>query len=310
MPRKVVIDCDPGIDDAVALCLALFDPRLEVIAVTATAGNVSAEQASRNAQAVIEQLDPPRFPRLGAASFNHFPTVDGRHVHGEDGLGNAGFRVSELHHPHPSEKLICDAVRSSPNEVTIIALGPLTNLAGAFQRDPELESIVDRVIMMGGSVTACGNVTPAAEFNMYCDPVGARAVFRSRTTKTLIPLDVTRQVVLNLDLMDQLPGESTRAGSFLRHVISFAFRAYRNLGLEGLHLHDAVALISALHPELFETTRMAGDVETNGELTMGATVFDRRPSPTWRPNMEVATTVDVPGVKDCLLRGLARAGQG
>ena len=176
MARKVIIDCDPGIDDAVALCLALFEPRLEIIAITATAGNVLAEQASRNVQAVVEQLDPPRFPRLGAANDGYIPAADARLIHGADGLGNAEFRVSQLHHPHPSEKLICDAVRSAPDEVTIIALGPLTNIAGAFQRDPELVSMVDRIIMMGGSVSCKGNVTPAAEFNMYCDPISAGSV--------------------------------------------------------------------------------------------------------------------------------------
>ena len=306
MTRKVIIDCDPGIDDALALCLALFDPRLEVVAVTATGGNVSPEQATRNVQAVVEQLDPPRFPRLGAADLNKIPAADARHIHGDDGLANVGFRVSELHHSHPSDKLICDEVRTAPDEVAIIALGPLTNIASAFQRDPDLAMLVDRIIISGGSVTG-GNATPAAEFNVYCDPVSARAVFRSRTTKTLIPLDVTNQVVISLDLLKQLPDESTRSGGFLRKVLPFVFRAYRNLGLEGIYLRDTVALIAALHPELFETKEMAADVEISGELTAGATVFDQRPAPLWRPNMEVAMAVDVAAVVDSLLRGLAAA---
>jgi len=122
---------------------------------------------------------------------------------------------SELHQPHRSDKLICDEVRATPDEVTILALGPLTNIAAAFRRDPELPSLVDRIIMTGGTVTAPGNVTPAAEFNVFCDPISARAVFRSPTTKTLIPLDVTRQVSLTLDLLDQLPPETANAGRFL-----------------------------------------------------------------------------------------------
>ena len=183
MPRKLIIDCDPGIDDAIALCLALFDRRLEVLAITATGGNVASTQASRNIQVIVEQLDPPRFPRFGAANENSFASVGAHHIHGSDGLGNAGFRVSELHHPHPSEKVICDTVRSAPEEVTILTLGPLTNIASAFQRDPELPSLVDRIVIIGGSVTASGNITPAAEFNIYSDPVSARTVFRSRTTK-------------------------------------------------------------------------------------------------------------------------------
>ena len=217
MARKVIIDCDPGIYDAVTLCLALFDPRVEVVAVTATAGNVSADQATRNVQAIIEHLDPPRLPRIGVAHpIENGPPVDARDIHGEDGLGNSGIAVSQLHHQHPSEKIICDAVRAAPGDVTILAIGPLTNVARAFSRDPELPMLVDRLIMTGGSVNGIGNVTAGAEFNMYCDPASARAVFRSRSTKTLIPLDVTRQVGFNFDLVDELPGEDRRAGSFLQ----------------------------------------------------------------------------------------------
>ena len=246
MARKVLIDCDPGIDDAVALCLALFDPRLEVKAITATEGNVGAQQASRNVQAIIDQLDPPLYPRIGVASpLENAPPIDGRHFHGEDGLGNAGFVVSELHHQHPAEKVICDVVRAAPEEITILALGPLTNIARAFVRDPELPSMVGRIIMMGGSVAGIGNVTPAAEYNMYYDPHSAREVFRSPTTKTLVPLDVTNRVVLTLGFVNELPDETTRAGAFLRRILPFAFRAHRqNLGLEGIHLHDAVTVVS------------------------------------------------------------------
>jgi purine nucleosidase len=309
MARKVVIDCDPGIDDAVAVCLALFDPRLDVQAITATEGNVKAQQSNRNVQAIIDQLDPPRYPRLGVATaLENAPSVDRQLFHGEDGLGNAGLVVAELHHRHPAEKVICDVVRASPEEVTIVALGPLTNIARAFSRDPELPSLVGRIIMRGGSVAQIGNVTPSAEFNIYYDPESARAVFRSPTTKTLIPLDVTRQVVLTLDFMDQLPETTNRVGAFLRRILPFSFRAHRqNLGLESIPIHDVVAMLAAVHPELFETQEMAGDVEVSGELTVGATVFDRRRTPRWRVNMEVATSTDVAAVTDGILRGLRSA---
>jgi len=310
MARKVIIDCDPGIDDAVALCLALFEPKLEVVGVTATAGNVSADQASRNVQAIIEQIDPPRYPRIGVASDDYAPPVDARHLHGQDGLGNSGFVVSELHHQHPSEKIICDEVHADPGNVTIISLGPLTNIARAFRRDVEVPMLVDRLIIMGGSVGGIGNVTASAEFNIYCDPQSAREVFQSRTTKTLIPLDLTSQIGFTLDLVDELPAESTRVGAFLHKIVPFAFRAYhQQLGQESIHLHDAVALAAAVHGELFQTTEMAGDVETSGQLTAGATIFDRRQKPDWRPNMEVAMEVDVAAIKDYLMRGLSRAAQ-
>ena len=312
MAKKVIIDCDPGIDDAVALCLALFDPRLEVLAVTAVEGNVSAQQASQNLQALIDHLDPPRYPRLGtAAASDAAPPLDLRRLHGDNGLAGIALPIAQLHHQHPSEKIICDEVRTAPGQVTILCLGPLTNLARAFQRDPELAMIVDQVILSGGSLRGIGNVTPAAEFNMFHDPLAARAVFRSAATKTLIPLDIAEQVKLTLDLIEQLPGESTRAGHLLRHLIPFAFRAYRqHLGLESIFLQDVVTLTAALHPELFEVEEMAGDVETMGELTKGATIFDRRRLAPGRSNLAVATEVDVVAVKDSVLRGIAEAGKG
>src|SRR5262249_7219311 len=150
MPRKVILDVDPGIDDAVALALALFDPRLEVVAVTAVAGNVSAEQATRNVQTIIEQLDPPRLPRIGAAvEPERAAPVDARHIHGADGLGNADFPVAELHQRHPSEKVIADEIRAAPDSVTIIALGPLTNVASALRRDPTLAGQIGHLLVTG-----------------------------------------------------------------------------------------------------------------------------------------------------------------
>lgn len=309
--RKVVIDCDPGIDSAVALAVALASPRLDVVAVTATAGNVSADEANRNLEAIVQWLDPERRPRIGAGTPpQRAPAVDGRQIHGPDGLGGAALPVSQRHNKHPAEKVICDAFHEAPQQVTLICLGPLTNLARALQYDPELPSLAGQVIVNGGSVVGIGNVTPAAEFNMYYNPEAAQKVFRSPLTKTLIPLDVTSQVVFSLDFLDELPSQLTRAGGLLRKVVPYAFRSYRQeLGLEGIHLHDVVALVAAVHPELFETHEMAGDVETRGELTTGATVFDRRPMVRWRTSLEVAVDADAVAVHDTIIRGIAEAGR-
>lgn len=311
MPRKVILDVDPGIDDAVAIAMALFDPRLEVVAITAVEGNVNAEQSTRNVQAIVEQLDPPRWPRIGAASpAEHGAAVDSRHLFGANGLGDAQFKVAELHHQHASEKVLAEEIRKAPDAVTVVALGPLTNLANALRRDATLAGQIGHLIIMGGAVGVPGNVTPAAEFNAFFDPRAARDVFRSRTTKTLVPLDVTGQVLMSYDFLQQAPAESTRAGSLLRQILPFAFRSHRNfLGLEGIHVHDAVALLAATNPELFATQRLGGDVETSGELTMGATVFDRRQRAEWRYNMEVALEIDAVGAADAILRGLAQAGR-
>jgi purine nucleosidase len=309
MSKKVILDCDPGIDDAMALCVALFNPALEVVAVTAVGGNVPPQLATRNVQGIIEQVDPPRWPRVGAASppDNGLP-VDGRHLHGIDGLGGINLRVAELLTQHPSEKIICDEIRAAPEAVTLVALGPLTNIARALKRDPDLASLAGRVVIMGGTLSGPGNITPAAEFNMYCDPESAQAVFRAPATKTLIPLDLTNRVVLTYDLFNRLPDENTKIGSFLRKILPPAFRAYRQeFGLEGIHVHDSLALMSVIHPELFTMAEMGGDVETMGQLTLGATVFDRRRLPSWRHNMEVAVDMQTEKVVDELIRHLNEA---
>jgi inosine-uridine nucleoside N-ribohydrolase len=311
MPRKVIIDCDPGIDDALALALALFDPRLEVVAVTAVAGNVPADRATINVQAIVEGLDPPRYPRLGAATPpEDAPYIDARQLNGPDGLGGAGLAVSQLARQHPAEKLICDEVRAAPGDVTIICLGPLTNIARALAREPELAEQIARLIIRGGAVKGIGNATPCAEFNIYADPASARAVLKSPATKTLVPLDVTDQVVWTLDLLEKLPDELTRAGKLLRATLPYLFRSHRqHLGMESIRLPDAVGIAAVLHPELFRTEDLAGDVETVGEITTGATIFDRRTNAPHSAGMEVALEIDAAGVTDCVARGLAEAGR-
>ena len=309
--RKVIIDCDPGIDDALALSLALFDPRLEVVAVTATEGNVSADQATRNVQALVEQFDPPRYPRIGTATALENPrATNSRPFHGNDGLGNSNLVCSRLHHQHPAEKIICDEIRAAPEQVTILCFGPLTNLARAFQRDPAIMPMVGRIIIMGGSVAVGGNITPAAEFNMFFDPVSARTVLRSPVTKTLVPLDVSRQVGLNLSFLEELPSEDSRVGRVLRKIMPFMFRAYhQQLGQESICIHDVFAYLAMVQPELFQMADMCCDIETQGELTAGATIFDRRPIIASRANLEVALEIDAAAALDCLIRGIQHAGQ-
>lgn len=311
MTRKIIIDCDPGIDDAVALCLALFDPRLEVLAITATAGTIDAEQSTTNATAIVQKLDPPRYPRIGMATV---PTgasvVDDQHLHGPDGLGGCFFECSIRQHQHPSDKVISELLRRYPGEITIVCLGPLTNIAKVCQRDPAAMELLDQLVISGGAVTHAGNVTAAAEFNMHFDADAAREVFRSATTKRLVPLDVTESLNFSVELLEQIPPPDTRAGGLLHRILPYAFRAaHQKLGRELIPLYDPTTLLAVLDPELFRWEGMAGDVETRGELTRGMTVFDRRLRPEWHENMEVALEINVDDALDTIIRGLRYAGQ-
>lgn len=308
-PRKVIIDCDPGIDDAVALLMALFDPRLEVLAVTAVGGSIGSEQATANVQSLVSFLDPARLPRFGVAATDVAPAEKPYSMHGPDGLGGAvELPRVQLHGGHASEKVIWECLKANPREITILALGPLTNIARVFKRDPSIVALVGGLVISGGTVNATGNASPVADLNFYCDPQAARHVIREPVAKTVVPLETSSQVLLGFDLLEQLPREFSRAGKLLRQMLPHAFRAHRQiLGSEGIWLHDVVALVAATNPELFERVTVAADVETAGEITSGMLVVDRRQNRSARPNLDLLVGCDATAVTDCILRGFAAA---
>jgi inosine-uridine nucleoside N-ribohydrolase len=307
--RKVIIDCDPGIDDAVALAAALFDPRLEVLAVTASGGNVSPDQATANLQSLVKFLDPPRLPRVGVAPADVMFPERPYSLHGSDGLGGLDMPRANLHGAHLAEKVIWETVRAHPREVTLLALGPLTNISRAIARDPSMSELIQGVVVCGGTAHGHGTATAVADFNFYCDPLAARHVVREPLPKTIVPLETTGHVVFGFDLLDQLPDESTRAGMILRGMLPHSFRAHRQiLGREGIFMHDVVALAAVIHPELFERSSVAADVETTGDLTMGMLVIDRRQATAAKHNADLLTACDTAAVIDCVIRGLTAAG--
>ncbi|MDA8743940.1 nucleoside hydrolase [Rubripirellula amarantea] len=311
MSRKIILDCDPGIDDAVALCIALFDPRVDVQAITATAGTVEAEVATKNVHAIVAHLDPPRYPRIGMASpCEDAPVMGNSELHGSTGLGEFEFEGADRQHQTPSDKVIGELAHQNPNQITLVCLGPLTNLARLCRRDPMAVGLLDKVIISGGVVRAPGNASAVAERNMYFDPKSAAEVFASATTKSLVPLDVTEAVGFGVDLLEQLPDKFSRAGSLLHKMLPYAFRAYhQKLGRELIPLYDPIALLSVLEPDLFEWEQIAGKVETKGELTRGATLFDQRLRREWPLNMEVATSIDRNQAKEQIVRLMKFAGQ-
>src|SRR5262249_1292566 len=173
MMRKVVFVTDPGIDGAFAVSLALLDPTIDVLGLAATAGNIGAEQATRNVHIIIEQVDPPRWPRVGAALPVEYD-AEGSNLHGPGGLAGVEVPCAQLHHPPARDKLIIGLVRQFPREVSVVLMGPATVFARALDRDPEVASLVERIIFLGGAWHEPGNAGPVAEFHFYCDPVAAR----------------------------------------------------------------------------------------------------------------------------------------
>ena len=309
MPKKIILDTDPGIVDAMVLCLAAFDPTVDIVALTSVGGNVPADISAKNLQALVEFLDPPRLPRLGTGAPPDEPMPhDYRHVHGNDGLGGTPLPVAERRSPHPAEKILCDAIRSDPENVMILCLGPLTNIARAVVRDPQLPEMIRHIYIAGGAINGRGNITPCAEFNIYADVQAATTVFRLPCTKTLVPLDVTSPVLLTPHHSTLLPDEDTKLGKLLHSMLTPAFWSYRQCyGLEGLHIHDLIAYMVAVHPAWATTEELPVQIEAQGHLTRGMTIADRRPVPDFPPNIEVVTKIKTKTILREVVQGLNRS---
>lgn len=314
MPQKLIIDADPGIGDALAIALALLDPEFDVVGITPTAGCTSGANASHNVHAIVGLLDPPKWPRMGwcdgppsTSALLGGPNL--QILNGRSGLGDFESPVAEPHQRHESAKLLIDLVRADPHELTLLTLGPLTNLELAQERYPELLSELKGLVILGGTMRNSGDVTATAEYNIFAAPEAARTILTSPATKTLVPLDVTSPVVLTFAQYARLAIDKySPLGRLLEQTLPFAFRAYHeHLGVEGFPLAEVVALAAVLEPQIFERQSLTVDVETQGELTRGMTVFDRRRCSPSQPNIDVLTNVDAQSVFDFLARSLKRA---
>lgn len=304
MARKVIIVGDPGIDGAFAVALALRDPELDLIGLAATAGNVATEQATRNVQILIEQFDPPRWPRLGAALPAEYP-LDAVKLHGVGGLGGVDFPCAQLHHPHPSDKLISDLVHLYPKEVAVVLMGPASVFARALDRDSDIASLVERIVFVGGAWHEAGDASAVAEFHFFCDPAAARQVLRCGAPITLLPLDVTRKLLFAPTELLQLPAPEARTTRFLRQIVPQGITGTASLcGVEGFHLQDVLGLVPLVLPSALTTRSVAADVELRGELTRGMSVFDVRWGGSGKHNVELATGLDVPAVRQYIQRTL------
>jgi inosine-uridine nucleoside N-ribohydrolase len=273
-PARVIIDTDPGVDDAFALLLAMRSPELKVEAITAVAGNVPLELTLPNALRMVEIAGRTDIPvGAGARAPLMRRLVTASYAHGENGLGGAVFpepRTAAA--AEPAADLIQKLVRRYPGEITLITIGPQTNVATALNADPELARLVRAVVMMGGSLSG-GNITPAAEFNVYVDPEAARIVFQSGIPITMVGLDVTRKTTLTDRHIATLEAHRNPVSQAAAAIGRSAIAHHRAQGLpSGPNMHDSVAVAAFLRPSMLRTESYYVDVETSGELTAGETL--------------------------------------
>ncbi|MFC6687623.1 nucleoside hydrolase [Jhaorihella thermophila] len=309
--RKIIIDTDPGQDDAVAILLALASPEeIEVLGITAVAGNVPLPLTARNARIVCElarRRDVPVF--AGCAAPLKRPLVTAEHVHGKTGLDGPVLPepAMPLQDAHAVD-FIVDTVRGLPEgEVTLCPLGPLTNVAMALRKAPDIAGRLREIVLMGGAYFEVGNITPAAEFNIYVDPEAAEIVFRSGVPLTAMPLDVTHKALVTRPRNEAFRALGTPVGVAVAEMTDFFERFDREkYGSAGAPLHDPCVTAFLIRPELFSGRHINVEIETQSDLTRGMTVADWWGVTDRAPNATFMGDVDADGFFALLTERLAR----
>ena len=292
-PIDIILDCDPGHDDAMALLLALGSPEVNLLGVTTVAGNQTLEKTTANA---IRVLDHVGRSDIGVSAGAERPLVRelgvAAEVHGETGLDGPDLPPASRA-PLPAHAIdwIAETVAAHPTPVTLVPTGPLTNIALFLARYPALTGRIERIVLMGGAIGQ-GNTTPAAEFNIWVDPEAASRVFQSGVDITLVGLDVTHQALMRPEHAERLAA-SGRAGTLVSELFAFYTRFHRrDYGWEGAPVHDALALAHVIDPTLLTTTHCGVRIDTGPEPSRGRTHVDVRHKTGWAPNCHAAVGVD------------------
>ena len=294
--NRLVIETDPGVDDALAIMLAFAHPEAQVEAITTVAGNVALERTTANACTILDLLEQDVPVYAGCGRPLVADPVDASFAHGEDGLGESGYpaskrRVDDEHAVHALIRL----ANASPGELTLVAIGPLTNVALATRLDPALPTKYKRLVVMGGSIRGIGNITPAAEFNVYADPEAAAIVFDAWPGLTLVSLETALDHGLSAEQVETLLTIDSPRAEFFRRVTQGTLEfVQRFLGIKGLFPCDALAMAVALEPDIVrEVEARYVQVELAGQHTRGYTAVDRRSQTGREPNVNLVLEVDI-----------------
>jgi purine nucleosidase len=306
--QRVIIDTDPGVDDAQAIVFAFRSGAFQIDAMTTVFGNCPVTDATRNARTLLQLCKADRVPiymGAGAALARPPPEKYGRLVHGDNGFGD--HLTPEPSYPLSPGNAAAEMARlvvANPKEITILALGPLTNVATAIRLEPDFVKCVKRIILMGGVVRGPGNVGPFSTANIRNDPEAARIVFEAGAEAdiTMVGQDVTRHVRIEPSLIQEIRDHDSCVARLIGEITRFYERAYASPDLEphlkGFPVHDLLVMVYALGPELFETERLLVKIETSGTETLGMTVADFRHKPAGNPNVTVCTKAKAQEILD------------
>ncbi|WP_375281172.1 nucleoside hydrolase [Pseudooctadecabacter sp.] len=309
MPRDIIIDTDPGQDDAIAILLALASPELNVLGITAVAGNVPLPLTQKNARIVCELAGKPDtlvFAGCDAPMTRKLVTAE--HVHGKSGLDGPQLAdpTMPLQDQHAVDWIIDTCRAAAPASITLCPLGPLTNIATALTRAPEIKHAIAEIVLMGGGYFEGGNITPTAEFNIYVDPEAAHIVFSAGLPLTVMPLDMTHKALTTKPRIDAFRAMGTKVGDMTAAWTDFFERFdMEKYGSEGAPLHDPTVIAYLIQPELFTGRHINVEIETQSDLTLGMTVADW-----WRvtdraPNCTFIGDLDADGFYKLLASRLA-----
>jgi len=293
MKEKIIIDCDPGIDDALAIFMALASGKVEVTGITTVAGNVGIENVTGNALSLVSFAGRKDIPvAKGFSGPFMVKRKDGAIVHGKSGLGNALLPdpVSEPVELEAAE-FIYKKAKEEKGNLVLVTIGPLTNIAAALSMYPSLPSLIKRIVMMGGSA-GIGNITPAAEFNIYADPHAAAAVFQSGIPIEMYGLDVTNRAVITAEEIKILKDSKRKVALQCVNMLNSYMDFYQSMGYEGLALHDPFAMAALIDSSIAERKDWFVAVETDGKFTRGKTVVDTYGVSGEKPNASVAYNLD------------------
>jgi purine nucleosidase len=275
-PKRIIIDTDPGVDDALAFLLALASPEVKLEALTTTQGNVTVDKATRNALSILELAQASHIP---VAEGSVYPLVQplraAPDVHGESGIGSAVLPEPKANpiQGHAVDYLI-ERVLAEPNEISVFPIAPMTNIAMAIRKEPRFAKAVKELVIMGGAIQEGGNMSPLAEFNIFVDPHAAHIVFHSGIPIILIPLDVTHKCLLKQEHIDRLMKINSPISRFIRDAVEVYLKFSSERGFAGSALHDPLTLATIIAPDLLTLKEYYVDVDISGGVSMGKTFAD------------------------------------